>query len=182
MKVKYLFPVAFVIFVGGLVTFLVSATSRPLGTTKAPFVITHVRYWKSAPEKKTVIVRLVNESGDSFEKMLARDGTDYRQTQVHYDLTPPNPAEFTASEFFVRTENIFGLTAYVFRQPLDDGEVIETWRSLETGPVALKQIIEKPDGGAFVQETTSLEFRPISAKEVEPNPELLIEFPRTLRQ
>ena len=114
--------------------------------------------------------------------MLAPDGSDSKQALVDYDWSSVDPESFT-SEYFDHVEKFFGLKAYVFRQPVGDGgEIIETWWSRETGPIVLKQIIEKPSGDAIITETTSLEFRKVSDEEMKPRPELLIELPTQFRQ
>jgi hypothetical protein len=181
VKIKYFFPVAILIFVFGLVTFLTSANNHH-GPIES-FQLTHVRYWKSNPEKRTVIVRIVNSQGKSLEKMLASDGSDFKQALVEHDLSDfsDNRAD-TKSEYFVRTEQLFGLTAYVYRYKVGDGVVVERWLSTKTGFIPLKQIIEEPNGEVNITETANLEFREVSDKEIEANPDILIELPSQLRQ
>lgn len=182
MKIRYAFPLAFVVFLVGFVTFYVSVTSHSTSHSISPFVITHARYWKSAPEKRQIIVRSVNDKGKSFEKLLAPDGSDLKHALVEYDWHSIDPDVLIKSEYFDRIEKFHGLTAYVLRQRLDDAEIIETWRSRETGPIVLKQIIEKSTGDAIITEAVSIEFRKVSDEEMVPRSELLIELPRQLQR
>jgi hypothetical protein len=168
------------VLVGGLATFLISAKSSHNHSIE-PFVLTHSRYWKSSPEKKTQIVRIVNSEGKSLEKLLAPNGDDFKHAVVQHD-----PKDFSDrhtyvdSENFDRVEQLHGLTVYVFRQPIGEGEVIETWLSPKTGRIPLKQIIEKPNGDANITEVVSLEFKEVSDKDIAMRPELLVDLPSSL--
>ena len=177
MKVKYVLPLAIFVFLAGLTTFFVSAANRH-GHEIESFVLIHERYWRSAPKKKTTIVRIVNDEGRSLEKMLDSDGNDLKHAVIKRDPVHfSSEHSYTTSQYFDRTESIFGLTAYVFRQPLEDGEVIETWLSPKTGTVPLRQIIEKPNGDAHITDTTSIEFRKVADSEIEADPQKLIALP-----
>lgn len=64
-----------------------------------------------------------------------------------------------AQKQFDRTEQILGITAYVFRIHTDDGALIkEIWLSPETDPLPLKEISYRSDGSQNVIEATSIEY------------------------
>jgi hypothetical protein len=56
--------------------------------------------------------------------------------------------------------------------------MLERWYAPETGPIPLKEILQIENGDALITEATSLEFREISAEELEPQASLVVNSPQ----
>lgn len=183
MKTKYALLAGALIFAVGSATYLRSTEGRggkPF--VASPFVITYTRYRQDAPEERRTTIRLVNSHGRSLAKGVRRDGTEERHVVQQYQSDEwaswADRRYYERSTKVVRKEQFLGVTAYVYRQDIGDGQTLEFWHAPETGPVPLKQIVESADGDVQITEAASLEFREVSDEELEPRPDLLWEPPR----
>ncbi|CAN5178005.1 hypothetical protein BH18ACI2_BH18ACI2_23910 [soil metagenome] len=107
-----------------------------------------------------------------LDQYISTDGTIYGVSHKRRELNaanlphkfnlnaPPQTAEtFKAQKQFHRTEQILGITAYVFRINDDDGMLIkELWFAPETDPLPLKEILYRDDGSQHVVEATSVKY------------------------
>lgn len=183
MKTKCAFLIAVLIFVAGSATYLRSAAGHDdQSFIDSPFVITYSRFRRSAPTERRTMVRLVNSRGRSLLKSIGRDGRDLRHTVQQYIRNDwkgwADREGYERSTHVIRKEQFLGITAYVLRQDVGNGEVLEFWHAPETGLVPLKEIVEYDNGDALVTEATSLEFREVSDEELAPQASLLWEFPK----
>lgn len=140
-----------------------------------PFVVIFSRYRERTPEKSETMIQLVNSRGKSLIRRLSSDGREIEHFVPQFapgDWKAPDPAAYLRATYFTRTDQILGLTAYVFRQDLG-GQTGEWWYAAETGPVALKQIIETVGADTIVTEAINIEFREVSDKELEPQSSLV---------
>jgi hypothetical protein len=183
MKTKYIFPVAILIFmVGGFTYFFSVQASYDQNSINKPFVITYSRYRQSNPNKKFTIVKLVSSQGTSLSKLIGQDGRDLEHMAIQYDQDDwkkwSNREDYLQSTKVVRTEQIHGITAYIYRQEIGENGVIETWYAPETGPIPIKEILEKKNGDAVITEAINIEFREVSGVELMPDANLLVDFTR----
>lgn len=143
-------------------------------------MITYSRYRQSNPTKKFTIVKLVSSQGASLSKLIGQDGRDLDHMVVQYDQDDwkkwSNREGYLQSTKVVRTEQIHGITAYIYRQDVEENGIIETWYAPETGPILIKQILEKKNGDAIITEAVNIEFREVSGVELVPDANLLTSF------
>lgn len=181
MNIKFTFLVAILIFIAGLSTYFFSAqVNYNQRFINAPFVITYSRYRKSDPTKTAKIVQFVNSRGASLSKLTGQDGRDLQHMVNQYDDEDwkawADREAYLKSTKVTRTEQIHGITAYIFRQDFGEGRILETWYAPETGPIPVKEILEKENGDAFITEAIGIEFREISDEELLPEANLLVNF------
>lgn len=182
MKTKYILPIAVLIFmVGGFTYFFSAQASSDQSFINKPFVITYLRYRKSNPTKKATIVKLVSSQGASLSKLIGQNGRDLEHLAIQYDQDDwkgwSDREAYLRSTKVVRTEQIHGITAYIYRQDIGDGGIIETWYAPETGPIPIKEILERENGDAIITEAINIEFREVSGVELVPDANLLERFP-----
>lgn len=182
MKTKLALLASALVFVAGAAIYLPSVEGRLVYSqsvekySNKPFVIIFSRYRERTPEKSETMIQLVNSRGKSLVRRIGRDGRDFEHFVPQFatgrwqDFTSPDYLRSTKNH--TRTEQILGLTAYVFRQDLG-GQTGEWWYAPETGPVALKEIIETPGADTIVTEAINIEFREVSDEEVEPQTSLV---------
>jgi hypothetical protein len=181
MKTKLALLASALVVAAGATVYLQSVEGRLVYSqsvekySNKPFVVIFSRYRERTPEKSETIIQLVNSRGKSLIRRIGRDGRDLEHFVPQFspgDWKAPDPAAYLRATYFTRTDQILGLTAYVFRQDLG-GQMGEWWYAAETGPVALKQIIETPGADTIVTEAINIEFREVSDHEVEPQPSLV---------
>lgn len=182
MKMKLTFLIALLIFVAGSATDLRSTEGHyNQHFVGRSFVVTFSRYHRSTPTQSQTMIQLVNSRRQSLIRRIGRDGRD-----IEHFLPAFAPGSWEAwsdraaylrSAHVTRTEQIVGLTAYVFRQDIG-GQMLERWYAPETGPIPLKEILQIENGDALITEATSLEFREISAEELEPQASLVVNSPQ----
>jgi len=182
MNTKFTFLVAILIFIAGLSTYFFSAqVNYNQRFINAPFIITNSRYRKSDPTKKAAIVQLVNSRGASLSKLIGQDGRHLQHMVIQYDHDDwkgwSDQEAYLRSTKVTRTEQIHGITAYIYRQNFGEGQILETWYAPETGPIPLKEILEKENGDAVITEAINIEFREVSDAELVPDASLLVSFP-----
>jgi hypothetical protein len=182
MKTKLALLASALVFVAGTTVYLQSVEGRLVYSqsvekhSNKPFVVIFSRYRERTPEKSETIIQLVNSRGKSLIRRLSSDG---REIEHFVPAFAPGDwqawsdrAAYLRSAHVIRTEQILGLTAYVFRQDLG-GQTGEWWYTAETGPIALKQIIETVGADTIVTEAINIEFREVSDKELEPQSSLV---------
>jgi hypothetical protein len=178
MRAKIAILGALLVFVAGLGVYVKSSEKpNPEAFVKSPFRITYHRYRQSDLSKRDTIIEVVNSRGAVLGRRF-RDGREIQNVTDQYDQAFWNAwagdrEGYLRSPHVIRTEQIVGLTAYVFRQDIGNGQTVETWRAPETGPIFLKQIVESAGGDTLVTEAVSLEFREVSDAELVPQPNLI---------
>lgn len=182
MNTKYMFLVAILIFmVGGLTYFFSAQVNYNQRSINAPMVITYSRYRKSDPTKKATIIKFVNSQGASLTKLIGQDERDLQHFVSQYDQADwkvwSDREAYLQSTKVIRTEQIHGITAYIYRQELGEEGIIEMWHSPETGSIPIKEIIEKKNGDAIITEAIDIDFREVSDEELIPEANLLVSFP-----
>jgi len=169
MKTNRAILAAALVFVVGGIIYLQSAQRH----FNKPFVVMFSHYRERTPEKSETMIQLVNSRGKSLIRRIGPDGRDVQHLVPAY---PPggwaDRAAYLRSTHVIRTEQILGLTAYVFREDVG-GQVLEEWFAPETGPVPLKTIIETVGADTIIIEAFNIEFREVSDHEVEPQPSLV---------
>jgi hypothetical protein len=173
VKTKRALLAAALVFVVGGIIYLRSAQ----GHFNKPFVVTFSRYHKSTPSQSQTIIQLMNSRGKSLIKRIGRDGREVEHFVPQFPVGGwADRAAYLESAYVIRVDQILGYTVYVFRQDVG-GQVKEEWFAPETGPIALKQIIETPGADTLVTEATNIEFREVSDDEVEPQRSLIVHYP-----
>lgn len=107
-----------------------------------------------------------------IDQYVGTDGTLYGVSHKRRELNPAGIAEkfnlnappqtaetLKAQKQFHRTEQLLGLTAYVFQIYAEKGVLVkELWFSPETDPLTLKEISFRDDGSQSIVEATTVEY------------------------
>jgi len=128
---------------------------------------------------------VVNKKTQQAYQTIAKDGSIYEvvngklewlsNTAPYVELTVP-PTEYY--EDFVRTEKLFGLTAYVTHMDMGNDGYEEEWHTLETGAIPLRTHLNLHGGKSqVITEPISLTFGDIPDSVLE-GPDLPISFDR----
>jgi len=142
---------------------LVSATYRVGGDGRRVLESTSTMFARNCSSWREIRVFAKTEK---VEQSVAKDGNIYDIVNGKLEwasrATPVDEPEVPPSEYFkgfVRTERLFGLTAYVARAEFGPGQWGEFWNTQETLGIPLKTHISR-QGGKFqeVTEPLSLTF------------------------
>lgn len=182
---KLAFLTAALILIGGTLIYLqsVKAVQSAEIHLNSPYVLTSSRYRKNTPAKSETTILMVNSRGESLLRRIGRDGSDVehfvqRFSAAEWKGWSGGKERYERSAHVIRKEQIVGLTAYVYRQAIGSGQILERWYSPETGPIPLKEILESSDADALITEATSIEFREVSDEEMKPQDNLSRDYPQ----
>lgn len=177
MRIRLAVPASILVFVVGATVYVSARKDNEI----KPFVATFSYYrLNGTPSSPQVWVIKVASTGKS--KTLRYNSVDGHLQQLPEDPAFPNwsmpefsqemwrdfssPGFLQAHPEFVGEDQICGLKVFVHK--VKPGlDAVERWYSPETGPIALKTVVDLGDEGWLVAEATNVQFRAVSEEELQ---------------